>query len=373
VAKPGTLLNMLFKPHSPAPPSEAVHGALDYRELAALGLRAEDVLDFSANTNPFGLSPGAGEALRGIALDRYPDREARAVREAFAARMGVPVEHVTAGNGASELIGLVAQAFLQPDDDVLFLGPTYGEYARAAGLRGARLHTCQSTPASHFQWNAAEVEHALAEVTPRLVFVCNPNNPTGRLLPRAVLDSWRREHPQTLFVVDEAYLEFTSAPSAVALSTGTHAAENLLVLRSMTKAYGLAGLRLGFALGAPALMQAIEAVRPPWNVNALAQAAGVAALADHEHLRASLTQLEAAKQQLLVDLREIGLAPLESATSFFLVQVDDGRRVRGALLARGLVVRDCASFGLPQYIRISTQRPEHNARLVAALREIVPC
>jgi threonine-phosphate decarboxylase len=172
-------------------------------------------------------------------------------------------------------------------------------------------------------------------------------------------------HRETLFVVDEAYLDFSDEKSALTLG-----ADNLLVLRSLTKAHALAGLRLGFAIGARGRIEALRRVRPPWSVNALAQAAGVAALADTGHLIGSLHALARAKRQLVEDLAVAGFAPLDSATSFFLLEVGDAANVREALLRRRLLVRDCASFGLPTYIRISTRQPEHNARLLAALHEV---
>jgi threonine-phosphate decarboxylase len=358
-------LSMAFEARSHTSPGELVHGALDYRELAALGLSPDEVIDFSANTNPFGPAPGVRAAVARASLDQYPDRDAHALRSALASRLRQPVENILAGNGASELIWLIGLAFLQPGDEALILGPTYGEYARSAALTGASARLCSARAEDGFRLRAAAVEDALAEVAPRLVFACHPNNPTGVLLPMENLAAWAQSRRQTLFVVDEAYLEFSGAASALTL-----AAENVLVLRSMTKAYALAGLRLGFAIGPPPLIEPLRRVRPPWSVNAPAQAAGIAALADVDHLAASLVQLAGAKQRLAADLTAIGFAPGESAAGFLLIKVGRADRVRDALLRRGLLVRDCASFGLPEHIRVSVQRPEHNARLVAALREV---
>ena len=345
--------------------SELVHGALDHAELAALGITPSEVLDFSANTNPFGPAPGVRQALEAVPLDRYPDRESLALRQALAAQLGVPVEQVLAGNGSSELIWLAALAFLQPGDDVLVLEPTYGEYARAAALAGARTHAVSASPGRWFEWPTDVVEAALDRLAPRLAFICRPNNPTGTVLPLAHLSAWADGHRETLFVVDEAYLDFSGEKSALTLG-----ADNLLVLRSLTKAHALAGLRLGFAIGTRERIEALRRVRPPWSVNALAQAAGVAALADTGHLIGSLHALARAKRQLVEDLAVAGFAPLDSATSFFLLEVGDAAHVRDALLRRHLLVRDCTSFGLPTYVRISARQPEHNARLLAALHEV---
>ena len=358
-------LSMSFRARPEKPPVEIVHGALDHRELSSLGLSPDEVLDFSSNTNPFGPAPGVRAALARAPLDRYPDREAHDLRTALARRLRLPVENILAGNGSSELIWLAGLAFLQEGDAALILGPTYGEYARAAALAGASPRFCFAQAADGFRLRAEVFENSVAEVAPRLVFVCRPNNPTGALLALENLAGWANTYQQTLFVVDEAYLEFSGAASALTL-----AAENVLVLRSMTKAYALAGLRLGFAIGAPPLIEALRRVRPPWSVNALAQAAGIVALEDPAHLAESLVKLAAAKERLVADLTAIGLVPGELATSFLLLKVGHAGRLREDLLRRRLLVRDCTSLGLPEYIRISTQRPEHNARLVAALREI---
>jgi L-threonine-O-3-phosphate decarboxylase len=344
-----------------------VHGAVDIAELRGLGLDPDDVLDFSANTNPYGPSPTVRAALAGVALDRYPDREARALRTALAESLGVGVERIVAGNGASELISLAAQAFVRPGDAVVVLGPTYGEYARAARLMGSHPVIWEARSEDDFQPDLLAFASALERLRLRVVFLCNPNNPTGTLLSPVSLDRLVRRYPTALFVVDEAYLPFAAGcPSALALD-----AANVLVLRSLTKDCGLAGLRLGFAVGPEPLVEALRRVQPPWSVNALAQAAGVAALRDTAHRTRSLELVAEAKEALTAGLTQLGLRPVPSSVSFFLVRVGDGAAFRRRLLSRGLLVRDCASFGLPAYVRISTRRPEENERLLAAIREVL--
>ena len=271
-----------------------------------------------------------------------------------------------AGNGAADLLWLLALAFLKAGDPVLIVGPTFGEYARAAALMGAKVETWIAQVSAGFAVDPVLVDAALRRTRPRLAFLCNPNNPTGYLAPIEVIDAWAKAHPGTLFVVDEAYLSFAAgARSALTLN-----AANVLVLRSMTKDHSLAGLRLGYLAGPEALVAAVAAVRAPWSVNALAQAAGVAALADPAHLAESLASLRQAKLQLLAGLGALGLDCVPSTTHFFLVEVGDGAALRDALLRKGILVRDCASFGLPEYVRIATRRPEENARLLAALWEV---
>jgi histidinol-phosphate aminotransferase len=339
------------------------HGALDYAELEGLGLDPEQVLDFSVNSNPYGPAPAVRQALAQVPLERYPDREALALRRSLAERLGVAMDQILVGNGTAELLWLAGLAFLRRNDRVLVVGPTFGEYQRVASLMGASVETWLARPEQGFAVQPGPVAQRLQELAPRLVFVCNPNNPTGASLSPEDIAAWAEAHPRTLFIVDEAYLAF--APGL--RSTLTAGMPNILILRSMTKDYALAGLRLGYALGQEGVIAALRQVRPAWNVNALAQAAGVAALEDETHLQQSLGALRQAKAELVGALTDLELPPLPSAVHFFLVHVGAGSAFRRALLRHGILVRDCASFGLPAYVRIATRRPEENARLLAAI------
>lgn len=325
-----------------------VHGGPDYGELRELGLTPADVLDFSVNTNP---APVPDELLQVIAsadVSTYPDGESRRLRETAAEVYGVTPEHVLAGNGSSELIWLAALAYLEPGDRVLVRQPTFGEYGAAAHVAGAAV---------------TRYEGPIPEAPAKLVFACNPNNPTGDCLVPSALDEAIRSRPDTLFVVDEAYADFVEGrPSLI----GSGMAENLIVLRSLTKFSALAGLRAGLAFGQPAVIRALRAVKPPWNVNAVAQAAAEYALR-HPELLPDLCRLRSARDELVDGLRRLGLAPLPTHCNFFLVPVPEAANARRRLLERGCLVRDCTSFGLPDHIRIAIRAPEHNRRLLAAL------
>lgn len=343
--------------------ADVAHGALDYGELERLGLSPNQIIDFSTNTNPYGPSPRVWEALQATPIDRYPDRQALALRRALSERLDWPVDGLLAGNGSAELLWLIALAYLEPGQRVLVVGPTFGEYARAAALAGAAVAEVRARRADGFRPDVRAVTAELAACDYRLAFVCNPNNPTGQTLDLAVLTGWAQAFPRTLFVIDEAYLTFSDTAHAV-FPPG---APNLLALRSMTKDYALTGLRLGYAVAYPEVIAALRRVQPPWSVNAMAQAAGVAALSDTDHLHATIARLQAAKAALVTGLQQRGYEPLPSATQYFLMHVSDAARFRAALLPSGVQVRDCASFGLPEYVRIAARRPEENARLLEIL------
>jgi histidinol-phosphate aminotransferase len=345
------------------------HGALDYGELERLGFTPDQVIDFSTNTNPYGPPPGVQEALRETAVDRYPDRDALALRRALAAHLDAPLEHLLVGNGSAEILWLVALAFLEAGDRALVVGPTFGEYARAAGLMGAAVEQVRAREEAGFAPDAAAIAERLSRRSYRAVFVCNPNNPTGQVLALETLAEWSDAHPDTLFIVDEAYLAFAGGRVQSVLGLER---PNLLALRSMTKDYALTGLRLGYAVAHPQVIAALRRVQPPWSVNAMAQAAGVAALRHPAGVRAALEMLRAEHGRLADALERRGYRTLPSAAQFFLVHVGDAASFRSALLPWGVLVRDCASFGLPEYVRIAARTPEENRRLLAAIDEARP-
>ena len=346
----------------------AYHGAFDYAELEQLTLDPDELFDFSVNSNPYGPSPQVQTALVTVPLDRYPDRESLRLRRALAEHLDIGPTRILVGNGGAELLWLVGFTFLERGARVLVIGPTFGEYSRSAALMGARIESWMAPAANCFSIEAEAVARQLPRLQPTLLFLCNPNNPTGQYLPPEMIGDWARARPHTLFVIDEAYLAFV--PNAC--SSLTLGLDNILVVRSMTKDYALAGLRLGYVVGHnQALINALNRARPAWNVNGLAQAAGLAALADQPYLRRCLADLAPANETLRAGLDAVGLAPLPSATHFFLMEVGHGATFRQALLRQRLLVRDCASFGLPQYVRIASRRPEENVRLLAGVGSLV--
>jgi histidinol-phosphate aminotransferase len=352
----------------------AVHGAVDPSALRAEGVDPAAIVDFSSNQSPLGAAPGVASAVARAVVDAYPDPHATALTIALAAGHAVQPCQVVCGNGSTELIRLLAQLVLAPDDVALALSPVFGECEVATALAGARL---ERVPLAHagegagFFCDETAVREALARLRPKLCWLCSPNNPTGAALPAALLAALAADHPGTLFVLDEAYSDLLPEPQwtpAQLASDGDDVSgtANLVVLRSMTKYWGLAGLRLGYAIAAPAEAAALRAASPPWSVNACAQAAGRAALSDLEHHDAAVALLVAERHRIATGLRRQGWTTEPTTAGFFLIHAGDATAARAALLARGCLVRDCTSFGLPEHVRVSPRHPEQNDRLLAA-------
>ena len=348
-------------------PGETVHGGLDAGELRSLGLSPGQVLDFSSNINPLGPSPRVREAATGAGIAAYPDRESLALREALAARLGAGPGNLLVGNGSTELIHLLARSRLRAGDGVLIFTPTFGEYEAASLVAGAGVHRFPAPEAEGFRWSIDAATRTIDEVRPALIFLCNPNNPTGVYLDReAVTRLASAAGPDALFVLDDAYAPLADRPwdSLPLLDRG-----NVAVLRSMTKDHALAGVRLGYLVARPEVVAGAGELQHAWSVNAVAQAAGLAALDDDAHVEKARAVILDAKAYLRAELEALGLAVTPSAANFLLVKVGDAAGLRTGLLRRAIAVRDCASFGLPGHIRIAVRRREECARLVEALQE----
>jgi len=343
------------------------HGAFDYDELAHLNLSDDDVIDFSVNSNPYGPPSQVHEAIRNVALDRYPDKDCLALRHKLAERHNCGIENIIVGNGTAELLMLIAIAFIQRNDKVLITEPTFGEYERVSKLAGASIHKAKTTVENQFDM---QIDDYMALMkTPKIVFHCNPNNPTGLIIPDDRVNQFLSTHPDMLYVMDCAYYNFVD-PQYRMGSIVPKPADNLLTVFSLTKDYALAGLRLGYAVGHPEIIEAIRRVRPAWNVNSLAQVAGIAVLESGTWLADTVKQLHEDKNHLIAGLQNLGYAPLNSETHYFLLNVGDAKLFRSQLLKYKIMVRDCTSFGLPEYVRIATRTPEDNAKLLSAITEV---
>jgi len=294
------------------------------------------------------------QAIRETDWSRYPGDDEEPLRRCLAERADVAREQVVLGNGSAELMWLIAIAALRAGDRVGIVGPTFGEYARAARVVGA-------TP--------IEVGDPRDAISMRAVFVCNPNNPSGHYRQAEEIEHLLEEQPDRLLVLDEAYAPFVDNrwPSEALLKFG-----NLVILRSMTKDQALPGLRLGYLLASPEVARAVDAVRPPWSVNAGALRAGLAALepAAEAHVQNSRAVVAQARRLLTEGLTRLGFEVESSMANFLLVHVGDGAGFRRALLPHGFVVRDCASFGLPDCVRIACRLPAQCQRLIETVARV---
>jgi histidinol-phosphate aminotransferase len=345
------------------------HGGINHAELKALGLSPDEVLDFSVSSNPFLPPPGIKETLSTIAIERYPDSEATELRQKLSERLGIPPENILAGSGTTELIRLITMTYLRKGDRVLIIEPTYGEYETACRISGARMIKHQTKEEDDFSPKVADITDTIREHHPRVTFICNPNNPTGKYFTRRDTEKVGNATGDNLLVLDEAYIAFV-AQSWNSIDLITQG--NVIILRSMTKDYGLPGLRLGYAVARHEIIDSLRRVCPPWNVNIIAQKVGTAVLNNGEYLAQSLVQVHEAQKFLISELTRLGFKVIPSDANYFLIKVGSARKFRNSLLKQGILVRDCTSFGLPQYVRIAPRTMTECEKLIAAIGNISP-
>jgi histidinol-phosphate aminotransferase len=344
-------------------------------ELAReFGLDPKQIVKLASNENPLGMPESARLAIVAATaqLGRYPDPAGFDLKQALSARWSVPQNWLTLGNGSNDILELVASALLEPGSSVVYAQHAFVVYRLATQARGAR-HLV--VPAKDFGHDLPAMLEAIDDTT-RVVFIANPNNPTGTYLPNAQLEEFlaavaQRHGTRVTVVLDEAYNEFLEPELRVDSVGLVKRYPNLLVSRSFSKAYGLAGLRVGYAIAQPTLTDLMNRVRQPFNVNSLAQAAAIAALQDTEFLVKSFAVNRDGKAQLQQGFTQLGLAFVPSFANFVLVKVGDAARVNLELLKRGVIVRPVAGDGLPEWLRVSIGLPHENQKFLEALAAIV--
>jgi len=341
------------------------HGGLNQAELKAMGLNPDSVVDFSVCTNPFMPPPGLQKVVDTATVSRYPDSEATEFRQCLSQRLEVPPDNILAGNGSTELVRLIALTYFSHGDSVLIIEPTFGEYEVACQIVGAGVVKQWGREEDNFTIRVEETVNLIRQHQPKGVFICNPNNPTGQYLARQEVEAVLDACGDGLLIVDEAYVAFVDGiwSSIDLIHRG-----NVVIVRSMTKDYAMAGLRLGYAVAGEEIINALRRVCPPWNVNTVAQKAGVIALDNTEHLEWCKGEIQRAKQFLVDELHRLGFTLVPSDAHFFLVKVNSASGFRTALLQQGIQVRDCASFGLPGYVRIAPRTMPECQRLIAIIQ-----
>ncbi len=368
-------------PPNPAQPTRPVHGGIKEAELRELGLRLEDCLDFSASVSPLGPPEGVADAIAAVDLTAYPDPHCLALTEVIAEHHsgeGLSAANVIVGNGSTEIIHLLTRAWIGSPPagcarSALLLTPTYGEYDGAVRISGGEVTTLTATRCSEgFSWDAAAVAAAIADQRPALTFVCNPNNPTGVLMAQEQLAAIADAAADAggLLVVDEAYINLSERREDADVIALAARHGSIIALRSMTKDYALTALRLGYAVASAPVIARLAALQPDWSVNGLAQAAGLVAIADDAYLERAREAVAASRDCVVDRLTALGIRCYPTEANFVLAQVGDAGRLRDALARRGLFVRDCTSFGLPDCIRIGLRPVEDCERLADAIADL---
>ncbi len=351
-----------IQPYEPGRPIEEVA-----REL---GLDPATIIKLASNESGLGPSPRAMTAVRAALKDahRYPDGGAYELRGKLAAQFGLERANLVLGNGSNELLELVGHCFLGPGRSAVFSKHAFVVYKLVSVLFGARQIEVPCTPGLGHDLDAMAA--AIAPDT-AVIFVCNPNNPTGTMVDAKALRRFLGRMPDDVLVVlDEAYAELCTAAYPDSIPE-VKAGRNVLICRTFSKSYGLAGLRLGYGLAAPPLARALDQARQPFNVNSLAQAAALAALDDKEFVARNRELCRQGKAYLENQCRRLGLPFIPSFANFMLIEVGDGAQVTKDLQAAGVIVRPMGGYGLPQYLRVTYGMPEENERFVRTLSRVL--
>ncbi len=346
----------------------SVHGGIDYAEMKKMGLDPDAIIDFSVCTNPLMPPPGINEKLADIRIDRYPDSYCMELRHRLSNKTGIRADNILVGSGTTELLRLVTAAFFRNGDRVLLLEPTYGDYEVTSRMIGTRLIKHQAREENYFQTDVNEAVALIRRQHPKAAIICNPNNPTGHYLSHSEIEAIIEAMSGGLIFLDEAYIAFIEKSwNSLELISGG----NLVVLRSMTKDYNIPGLRLGYAVACREIIECMSKVLPPWNVNIIAQKVGAAVLEEDGYLQESLRHVREAKKYLEDEISRLGLRALPSDANYFLIKVGNAREFRFSLLKDRILVRDCTSFGLPEYIRISARTLPECREFIQAVERLI--
>ena len=332
-----------------------------------LGLPADGIIKLASNENPLGPSRLAVAAMRKALAQAnlYPDGNAFYLKQKLAAKLGVTPAHLILGNGSNEVIEFIGHALIAPGAEVVVSQYCFAVYPIVVALFGGKLVVVPAKAYGH------DLDAMLAAITPntRVVFVANPNNPTGTIARREDLARFVNAVPENVLVaLDEAYVEFLDEPLGLLPEIQGGRKANLVLMRTFSKIYGLAGLRLGYGVGHPDLIAEFEKIRQPFNINAIAQAGALAALGDTAHVEKTRRINSRGLRFYGRAFRKLGLEFVPSSANFILVRVGDGQRVFGEMQKLGVIVRPMGGYELPDWVRISVGTPKENKRCLEALK-----
>jgi histidinol-phosphate aminotransferase len=346
-------------------------GGKPISELAReMGLNEADIVKLASNENPLGMSPKAQMAVEEAIYDiaRYPDGNSFALRDAVSQKFGVSANQIVFGNGSNDILELSARAFLRAGDEVIFSQHAFAVYPLVTQAVGAKGVVVPAKAYGH------DLDGFLKTITPktRLIFVANPNNPTGTLIAKDLLHAFLKQVPaDVLVVLDEAYDEYLSSEHKSVAIDWLGEFGQLIISRTFSKAYGLAGLRVGFGLMHADVADILNRVRQPFNVNSIAQAAAIASLADDDFVAKSYAANQAGMAQLTQGLTQLGLTFIPSYGNFVSVKIPNATKVNQQLLQKGVIVRPVANYEMPEYLRVSIGLFSENARFLQALEDIL--
>ncbi|MEM3709763.1 MAG: threonine-phosphate decarboxylase CobD [Nitrososphaerales archaeon] len=351
-----------------------IHGG----EVWQLEFSKKNILDFSANVNPLGPSPKAINAIIESfwKIPFYPDSNNKSVKEAISKSIGISPENLIIGNGSTEIIYLFSEVFVKEDERVLIPAPTFGEYEMAVLKANGKIEYLYLT--HDFKIDVNKFIEKMKGV--KVAFLCNPNNPTGLLIPFddliKIVD--KAEKNNTLIFVDEDFMDFAPKEKCSSLIREIDYYQNLFIIKSFTKFFGLTGLRIGYGIGNKEAIEIMSRVKIPWNVNCLAEAAAIATLTDSEFLDKTYRLIEEEREFLMDELSQIkGFYVIPSDANFFLINIKKtglkAKELKSKLLKFGILIRDCDSFkGLDEYyIRVAIRTRKENEYLIEALKKVI--
>lgn len=350
-----------LKPYVPGKPIEEVK-----RELGI-----DNIIKMASNENPLGPSPKGVAAIKDVLtqLHFYPDSNCYHLKQKLSEETGFSTDSLIIGNGSDEILKLIAETFLNKSDQVVFANPSFVEYEFTAKIMGAE---CIMVPLKDFTHDLDEMLKAITEKT-KIVYICNPNNPTGTIVTAKEIDKFMDKVPEDVLVVfDEAYIEYVENNEYVSGLKYVEQGRNAIVLRTFSKIYGLAALRIGYAITTTEIAQAIERVIEPFNVNMLAQVAALAAIDDKEHIDASKTLNSKGKKYLYEEFKKLNFEYVPTEANFIFVDTKkDSQFIFKNLLRNGVIVRTGDIFGFNTHIRVTIGTDEENQRLINTLKKIL--
>jgi len=359
-----TLLRKGIENLTPYPPGKPIEEL--ERESGIVGS-----IKLASNENPLGPSPKAITAIKENLdnMHRYPDSSCYYLRQKLAEKFGLPMSKIIVGNGSDEIIGLVVYTFVSPDEEVILPVPTFLLYEKVVEGFGGKI---VPVPLSDFHIDLPAILKAVSSKT-KIIFINNPNNPTGKALKKEEISHFLNSLPSDVIVVlDEAYIEFTTDPKISSVVELLESYPLLVVLRTFSKAYGLAGLRIGYGFASERIIDGMNLVRQPFNANYLAQVGALAALDDDEFVKKTLNLIRDGLEFLYSQLDRIGIECLTTQTNFVLIKTPIGaEKTYRRMLREGVIVRSMESFGLKDYIRVNVGLPEENKRLIETLEKIL--